>query len=473
MLRGGRRGRYRKPFNGDFTLPGYNYLGPGNSLDKGPPRNKNDATALKHDIAYSKIQARGQNPYISWSNADEDALHEFTFDDYGGAAGKAFFAAKKLAHKTGLIGNVDIPTKKRLRGSNTHIETNEKPVTKKTKLQDGESSSVSNLPPSGNMADGSRDAGSGNEAGLKETPIDDPFMVHRGIPNYTFSSLPYLETKGMNLANNFWSVDHVYRMTSPYDPNVLLTTTDINTGAGTTLATTGMADAGDGSVVQANWFGYYASMYNYYHVLSCRWNVYIENKGTKDIVVHQMYYNDETPPTGATNEDMLLWQGTRTQYLKSPVNAVTNAGRVETLGFNYDTDPNLISNETDTPANAAPNYESGNHVVSRSGHVSCNFSGVYAPGDYTREIRLDSQVENWTAVTANPLLPERLLIRIKPEAPAIQNDANNYGDQLAYKLVVKLEYLVEFKELRAGLRWPTQRNPATVSVSVDYTTGTG
>lgn len=41
--------------NRGLTLPGYKYLGPLNSLNRGLPRNKLDAAAKKHDEAYHKI----------------------------------------------------------------------------------------------------------------------------------------------------------------------------------------------------------------------------------------------------------------------------------------------------------------------------------------------------------------------------------------------------------------------------------
>lgn len=467
-----------KHYYGDYTLPGYNYLGPGNRLDKGPPTSRNDAVALKHDIGYQDLIDQGKDPYYNWNDADETALAEFDFSDFGGAAGKSYFRLKKLAHQAGLIANADAPStpknRKRLRGDlDTHIEPHEKPVAKRRDIRDGESSSVANLPPTNNMSgNGSGDgSGSGNDAGLKETPIDDVFFVHRGIPDYTFASLPFMETRGHFLTNT-WNQDHVYRMTSPYDPAVSLAVLDINTGAGLTLSGRGITAEPDANVIKANWFDYYASIYNYYHVLSCRYNIYVENKGGKDIMCHVMFYNDDIPPTEATNEDMMSWSGVRSQYLKSPYNSILSTGRIETNGFNYDATADTRSAENDGSVSTQTNFETGENITSRSGHVSCNFSGVYSPGDFRREIRLDSQVENWTAVTANPLLPERLLLRIKPETPALGNDANNYGDALAYKLVVKLEYLVEFKEVKPGLRWPVQRNPATVVISQDFLTAT-
>lgn len=88
----------------DLSLPGYKYLGPGNSLDKGSPESWNDLVAYIHDIEYGKIIEMGGNPYLLWSEADAKAYQQFTTEDYGGALGKAFFGLKSLAHKAGLIG---------------------------------------------------------------------------------------------------------------------------------------------------------------------------------------------------------------------------------------------------------------------------------------------------------------------------------------------------------------------------------
>jgi hypothetical protein len=39
-----------------FTVPGFNYLGPGNPLDNGPPTNRVDEVARQHDLRYSEAQ---------------------------------------------------------------------------------------------------------------------------------------------------------------------------------------------------------------------------------------------------------------------------------------------------------------------------------------------------------------------------------------------------------------------------------
>lgn len=41
-----------------YTLPGYKYLGPGNSLDRGEPTNFIDADAQEHDIAYDQAKSK-------------------------------------------------------------------------------------------------------------------------------------------------------------------------------------------------------------------------------------------------------------------------------------------------------------------------------------------------------------------------------------------------------------------------------
>lgn len=39
-----------------FLVPGYNYLGPGNPIDNGPPTNKIDEVARKHDLDYDEAE---------------------------------------------------------------------------------------------------------------------------------------------------------------------------------------------------------------------------------------------------------------------------------------------------------------------------------------------------------------------------------------------------------------------------------
>lgn len=477
MLRRGKKRRERDWK--DFSLPGYKYLGPGNRLDKGEPNNESDRVAQAHDVEYDKYLKAGHNPYMKWNEADEEFLKKAK-NDYGGLLGKGFFGMKKLAHKAGLVPAIE-PAKKALASR----RAGRGPLRPKMDFGDEpETASQANLrgvaqasETTTTMADGGRDGGgSGNDAGLKETPVDDPYMVYRGPPDETFCSLPFLETQNIEMAD-VWSVDHVYRMTSPYDPRVYSTNSDINAGAGTAIVWTSAVGSPDAdpagpptNVHSARWWDYYASLYAYYHVISCRYSIFVENFSGENLWVHMMFANDEVPPTGATNEDIMLWSGVKTHMLKGVFNAIIGGtGLLEKNDRTFTGTPNAPADEDDPGTSGANTYESSTNVVSRGGIISCQFDGEYRPGQFKRQIILDAQVENWTTTNTNPALTERLIVRIKPENPSIETSGTNVnGDDLKYKITAKLEYLVEFKELKPELRWPVRRQPATVTVSADF-----
>lgn len=442
----------------DWSLPGYKYLGPGNKLDKGKPNNRNDRVAFKHDLAYDKYIKEGKNPYINFNDADEEALVEFGLEDYGGAMGKAFFKAKRFAWQAGLINNLDKKRSKRLRGSQDVPSPGLK-----------SSNDTQTPPPTMATSRGPDGAGSGNEAGLKETPVDEVMNVHRGPPDYTFASLPFISMKKYFTSRSL-STDLSYRMTSVYDPEISIAPITIG-GSNTQQPQDTEPDA---QILSARWFNYYSSLYKFYHVVACRYSVYVENLSGEPLWVHLMHYNDELPPPGASNEDHLLWKDCRTQYLTPQYRAVVNTGSISTAesdGAPGTDNPNAKIDEDNAGSFNISNYQTGNHVSNTLGHSSCNFSGTYRPGDFRREIILDAQVENWTSINTNPALSERLLIRLKPENPA--HDATQLGgDTIHAKVIVKLEYLVEFKELVSGLRWPVQRQPLAVTVTKNEYTST-
>lgn len=89
------------------VLPGYKYLGPFNSLDKGEPVNEADAAALEHDKAYDKELEEGKNPYLTFNKADEKFMEDLKDDrSFGGNLAKALFQAKKRVLEP--IGRVDL-----------------------------------------------------------------------------------------------------------------------------------------------------------------------------------------------------------------------------------------------------------------------------------------------------------------------------------------------------------------------------
>lgn len=101
------RHRFR-PYNqkkkSPFVPSGYNYLGPWNRADEGPPTNYNDAVAQDHDRGYAALEAQGDYPKLQWSDADEDFLRDIKPDDVPTHLAKFLFEGKKKLHDTGLLG---------------------------------------------------------------------------------------------------------------------------------------------------------------------------------------------------------------------------------------------------------------------------------------------------------------------------------------------------------------------------------
>jgi hypothetical protein len=93
-------GKRRRVFDRGFTVPGYNYCGPLNSLDNGPPTNSLDQKCQEHDFDYWDIEQDGTNPYFEFNLADEKFL-EAIEGETGPTAelAKAYFKGKKYVSK--------------------------------------------------------------------------------------------------------------------------------------------------------------------------------------------------------------------------------------------------------------------------------------------------------------------------------------------------------------------------------------
>nr|AVR53741.1 capsid protein 1 [Rodent tetraparvovirus] len=55
---------------GGLVVPGYNYVGPGNPLDNGPPQGPVDEAAKRHDERYDEMLKHGDMPYLHGHGAD-------------------------------------------------------------------------------------------------------------------------------------------------------------------------------------------------------------------------------------------------------------------------------------------------------------------------------------------------------------------------------------------------------------------
>lgn len=79
-----------------LTLPGYRYLGPFNSLFSGKPVNKADEAARKHDLGYSDLLEKGENPYLYFNEHDATLIQDLQEDrSFGGILARSVFKVKQ------------------------------------------------------------------------------------------------------------------------------------------------------------------------------------------------------------------------------------------------------------------------------------------------------------------------------------------------------------------------------------------
>nr|QTE03870.1 MAG: capsid protein [Cygnus columbianus parvo-like hybrid virus] len=321
----------------------------------------------------------------------------------------------------------------------------------------------------------SENSGGGNPAlqGTKETPIDDPYTIYRGPPEYTYASLPW-NTEFFIEGQTAYSQDVTFRMTSPYQINSIdgLGGIDLNSGAGAvTIGAIGYNQADYGT---ANWFVYYASMYKYYHVIGAKWTMTVENLGNRDIWLYDMYISDDAPNSRASNLDMQLWNNVRYRQLNRAYNQLSdeasNAGSRVDMDVAGASGINVESRGTDLTGatNAGVPF-------TNAGSSYTQISGSYRPGDYKREITQDEDVKNWTAVNANPSLTERLFLRFATtvNSRATSNTATNLDSFMNLRVRFSIQYLTEFRELEERLKWPVNRNPIQVRYQLEDGTYTG
>ena len=471
---------------------GYKYLGPGNDLYRGKPTTEGDKAAQRHDWEYEFLEQRNVRPKLVYSEADDQFIKDVGTKHYSEWIAQNIFKAKKRLAEAGWLEDIR-PLQKSKRETSRNdwkqfvtpeqakfnLGFNVSPD-KKTKAKRNifENSSLTNRPPSeqsiqSGMSESKAKATSQSTAGATETPVDkvNPYKVFRGPPNYTFASLPYQYDAVVNDSNTYCR-DHVFRMTSPYDPLNNIQRVDQNINATGTMNTfVAKTDLTDTNAVSANWWTYYSGLYKYYHTISAEYSIFIENYG-EPLWVYFMHMNEDIPPTLATNKDMQLWNDCEYHYVNALSYGVDDTFvRVQGfIGKQDDVDDPMENNKANAQAGGTPaettSFVTTNNVQTRSGSTVLRKYGNYKTGDFDNEIRLDADIETWTEVMKNPKLPEKLIIRVKPQSDLVEkNNPRSAGDDLKYRIRVQINYLVEFKELDIKIRYPVLEQPLSVTLS--------
>lgn len=317
------------------------------------------------------------------------------------------------------------------------------------------------------------DAGNGGHEETQLDRIQRGWKIQRGLPEYQHARLPWIYEQQARITSHV--TDWGFRMTSIYDPFIVSNAFDIDPGAAVTRAFKLAPEVGgvgpdtrQDSGRNVAFFDFWTSLYLYYSVISCRYKVRVENLSHEKFWVHSMFVTNTNPPSEASSHDMLLWKGVKSQlvqpYFKFSEPDSVRVRQQEAIDNNDDNDVMELATTDNNSAVAAQ------FISNPTGSNFAYIQGEYHPGTADKEIHLDDAVSIWTSVNANPTLREALMIRIRPYDNASVSPLGTAVPQerdLTYNITVECEYLVEFKELNAAVRWPVTRNPATVIFATD------
>nr|QTE04024.1 MAG: capsid protein [Ciconia boyciana parvo-like hybrid virus] len=511
MAKGRLRGEQRVDQGRGFVPNGYDYLGPGNDLNRGPPRNKNDAVAQDHDQEYGRLDEENRAPYRLYSNADERFLDNLEVNDIPTAAAKGIFGTKKALNRVGLLDSADSEANLRGRAQmargrsrfddETRAESmrnrreqgrqgreDEGGTTRRFRTEgtdlEGALIAVGNDPGNDSLLDlpgtqdnsqgrlGSNDpttlddmevdrdgrtdpqdnqlavgasamsGGGGIQGQSKETPISIPPSITYGLQETHTTILPW--TGYVSVVNLDYAapVQLPIRMNGVND--LMPLTTLSNPAQGAAFGGKGIygAKATEGNLrsyydFPANfaagstdpterpaWREYWFSLYDYYTVLKCHWEIVVDNPtsygtGAFPILVGSQYdsYSDTATSTG---------------------NVMPLTRLIETMAFKGLKWENC----------------SGFTVREQQGRDNNQLilSGTWMPGMVKRNIVNDGDVKTWTQTNGTiPNLKEILTTNFFLHPLAHTSVA---GTVINANVQINLKYVVQLKDLKLQARYP-------------------
>lgn len=415
----------------DLTLPGYHYLGPGNKLDKGKPRNYNDFVAYIHDLGYGKIIEEGGNPYLMWSEADAEAYRKFTTDDYGGTLGKMFFGLKKKAWEYGLIDKFD---KKRTMPRLDPSHGRKRLRYEDEDMTDSEDAPIIDTPiPGGEIT--SRAMGYMGSNHTKDTPVTQATATY-GLPETHTTVIPYKAWGSLRAPRSYMSPAELsIRLTSINDivkTSLTSVATDApgyyNAKLGVNTHYTGGAYIGEGGAFpdtndpgtseRPAWKEYWNKFYEFYQVLSCQYKITMHNPNKQgcDVIVGHGF--DTFGPSGIAQT--------------FPTGIVNFKHAIGWKDINF----TIVKGHDDT--NPSESW--------------ATIEGVYKPGQAKTNVQNDADHKAWTAVAAQPTLSEILRIFVWPSPMNVNTEATaRYG----INVEIETKLIVQFKDLATALKYPT------------------
>lgn len=277
----------------------------------------------------------------------------------------------------------------RLRGNNNELSRTDQPMTD-TVPNDGTDGPLENA----------RNNNNPTTRGTGETPITWFPKAEIGLRDTHTACLRYhnqyeLSITQGNAGQHAAPAVYQFRMTSLYD-----------------------IDATTASIQTPAWREYFATLYEFYSVIGCKWNIRVIN-------------------SGATTDDTVnLWWGYYGKKRPAP------ADRTQLYHMKGIKGPLIVPPR-----------------IAGMGDRSC--SGRYKRGDHKREVQEDSETQLWSAMGANPTLIENLVLYFTSDV----KEAADTDNDITFEIII--DYIVQFKDLKPEYQF---RSFTTAGVGSDIST---
>lgn len=300
-----------------------------------------------------------------------------------------------------------------------------------------------------------------NPKSSKETPIT-PAVPEWGFPETHTTKLKfkmYFSLCQQGYANSTCkrtSSNFRISMVNPIQP-LKTTITHVNESA-VTVIPTGWYDRMMVSPNQTNWvnkyglfpeqynplgtaagWAYWAKQYESWTPIGCKWSAVIDNVGYyrgHDMALCMQYNTSTTADTtnvspAATLDEASTWKDCEWKIIEGGTVAIIDYGG-------------------SLPGLQKCDYHSPEIV-----------SGSYRPGQANRIVQNDQDTKTWYSVSEGPTLYEDLLLRF-------YNTEHSIVDQQYANICLNLEYVVQFKDLKNQIRYPTNgAGPITPTIITD------
>ena len=442
---------------GGLTAPGFNNLGPWNSLAL--PTNHDDEVAFFHDPRYEDIQDSGQDPYFHKSRADR-IFNEAKMQTNSGVVGQYIFGAKSAIFPSideSRVGTYHVDRAKkwldRARRDVIIASTGQNPIISdlvkerahhkrrhtfehfrrmvaggprsRRPIPEEPHRDPPNVIPDDDDMNGiptpttapPTAGGTTNIAsrlGKNETAIDPFGSIFRKPFHRTVTvSMPYQQhgTFAATLDTpNAYAL--TYRLNSIYD----IQSNDFSFTAVTSGAPT--ADTSDASPQTAMYRSYWADLYKYWTVVAAKYTL--------------MVWLEDAPTSGQGNERKGVTVFQYEHGRQGPPLYTSTGPNVLVPGFYREQHPNMKESKTLTAKNAYTDRIGWDDKI--------EFTGYYTPGAIDHQVIEDEYAQTWHKVTEVP--PTEEMVTFVFQKPDLL-----LGLSVDLKYCFDCEYIVQWKDL--------------------------